>query len=244
MLIEADGSANYFGGIAAVASRILNHHLNDLGEEQAPLLARCRAARQQMRERLSQRSETRAVKARTADRRKMRIRAMIIPQYTDPFERRLRKISTQGVVTLFNAIKRHQLDVERAEQKTADDLVTARERKRMKAELTTSKAQFLQLLNSSRQNNNSNFSPSIAQPAVNPVGMRIGTPGTTKELSSTWRVLDEDMLLGSQSTSSWGKDVQGVEVSDDDPDNRSHLKHGIEDEVETSLWGDDEDDSS
>ena len=60
--------------------------------------------------------------------------------------------------------------------------------------------------------------------------------------SSTWRVLDEDLLLGSQSTSSWGKDVEGIDVSDEDLQHDDSLGRGVEDEAEANLWGDDDDD--
>lgn len=246
---EADGRSNYFAGIATAAARVLDHHLVGLDVGQAPILARCKTARKQMRERISEHGEKKARAARTADRRDLLVHAMVIPQYTDPFERRLRKIATHGVVTLFNAIKRHQLDVETAEQKTTDDLATARERKRMKVEMTTSKSQFLQLLSKGTGDEGSVTGRRSAD-AATAEGYAPSDKGAAAEKrkasAASWRVLDEDMLLGAQGDKSWGKEVDGVDASDGDSGEggapprsfgAGFAAGGGEDEAEADLWG-------
>jgi hypothetical protein len=254
-MVEADGRANYFAGIAAAAARVLDHHLVGLDVGQAPILARCKTARKQMRERVSEHGEQKARAARTAERRDLLVHAMVIPQYTDPFEKRLRKIATHGVVALFNAIKRHQLDVETAEQKTTDDLATARERKRMKVEMTTSKSQFLRLLSKGAEGEGSVAGKSAdAATAEGYAPSDKGAAAEKKKASAaSWRVLDEDMLLGAQGDKSWGKEVDGVDASDGDSAEGGAPPRGFgagfaagggEDEAEADLWGNDDEDDS
>ena len=252
-------SENYFRGLAAACSRVLDHHLVGVAEGAAPVLVRSKASRVQAREVISQRATARDRSAKTAERREIRIHAMVVPTYIDPFERRLRKFATHGVVTLFNAIKRHQLDIETAEKETADNAATARERKRMKVAETTSKSQFLSLISKAGSENLASDGKTLqgkeaAAAAKRRAALEEGRGKGEKAgaPAASWRVLDEGMMLETQGEKSWGKEMEGVEGGDMEGEEPTRgfgqgfgaaLGNGNgEDDAEADLWADDSDD--
>ncbi|ORX58305.1 Rrp15p-domain-containing protein [Hesseltinella vesiculosa] len=115
-------------------------------DRKQPILARSKGTERKLED---EKLEYKARKMLTAEKRKLKDKGRVIPDYTGfEYEKRLRKVATRGVVKLFNAIRMQQKMTETAVETATVERGTQMAKDKAKNVSTMSKANFLDLLKS------------------------------------------------------------------------------------------------
>ncbi|CAO3591089.1 unnamed protein product [Absidia cylindrospora] len=124
-------------------TNILGSNLTGSARKQ-PILARSKGTERKIED---EKLEYKTRKMMAAEKKKAKDQGRIIPDYTSfEYEKRLRKVSTRGVVKLFNAIRTQQKVTEVAIEKASASSGTQIAKDKAKNVSTMSKSSFLDLL--------------------------------------------------------------------------------------------------
>jgi hypothetical protein len=110
-------------------------------------------------------------------------------------EKRLTRVATKGVVTLFNALLKHKQEQTMGLNATANaDKPSANNKLTSSSIAAQSKDQFLKMLKSSSSSSSSSGGPN--QPTIL----------APQSSAANWKSLDENYLVGKQKMKSWDQD--------------------------------------
>ncbi|SAL95214.1 hypothetical protein [Absidia glauca] len=113
-------------------------------DRKQPILARSKGTERKLED---EKLEYKTRKMLAAEKKKLKSQGRVIPDYTSfEYEKRLRKVSTRGVVKLFNAIRTQQKVTEVAVEQAASSKGTQIAKEKAKNVSTMSKSTFLDLL--------------------------------------------------------------------------------------------------
>lgn len=122
-------------------------------------------------------------------------------------ERNLQRIATRGVVQLFNAVQKHQRNVDEKVKEVGGSI-----RKRAKLMSTVSKKDFISVLrgmDGASENSSAGKSPKARQTEVK------------SEEGPGWKILRDDFMMGA-SMKDWDKESEGEEPADGQAGSASH----------------------
>jgi len=180
-------------GMADVISKVLNQRI----KSKNPVLAKRKT--KIMKDIEATELEEKTVKETAKERRKKRQQQLSIPDHTTmDYERQLRKIGTRGVVTLFNAIAKHQREIAALRDENGSD----------NDELATqnlSKNAFIEMLKTSKNPNSITKTMKQQQKQKK----------TEENEKSKWAAVQDDYLMKSN-FKDWDKesDNSGSDESD------------------------------
>lgn len=133
------------------------------------------------------------------------------------YEKTLAGIATRGVVKLFNAVSKHQKEME-SRLKEAPT-----EAKKSKVVESMSKSAFLSMLKSSSEKPKSKDQPN----------MKASDLTSVESAPSTWNILRDDFMMGAKMRD-WNRDEQQKQKEDED-DNLTNVTEESESDDESHL---------
>ncbi|KAI8086094.1 Rrp15p-domain-containing protein [Halteromyces radiatus] len=137
---KKSGSATAF---SEAMTNILGSTLTGSDRKQ-PILARSKGTERKLED---EKLEYKTRKMLAAEKKKRKDQGRVIPDYTSfEYEKRLRKVSTRGVVKLFNAIRTQQRVTQEAVEQATATRGTQIAKEKAKNVSTMSKSSFLDLL--------------------------------------------------------------------------------------------------
>lgn len=213
-------------GWADAMARILE---KDLPENKPPVLLKYKKVEKR---RAEVKEERASKKLKSQERHAMREKDHVKPDgSTLDYEKNLVKIATRGVVKLFNAVSKHQKEVE-------SKLSSApTEAKKSKVVESMSKSAFLDMLKSS--------SDKARTQEMNKEQVKANERAEKPDLSSTWNILRDDFMMGAK-MKDWNREEQQTKSKDKKLTNITdhELEMNNADFYEDSDDGDNEDSES
>ena len=174
-------------GWADAMARILAKQLPD---DKPAILIKYKKAEREKKKKLKENAKQKMI---SQERHQTREQNHVKPAPSnDEKERTLKRIATRGVVKLFNAVNKHQKELD-AKLKTAPT-----EAKKAKVLKSVSKSSFLDMLKS---NSNETVQPANDESA-------------NDEKASKWNILRDDFMMGGK-MKDWDKDIDDMDYEDD-----------------------------
>jgi len=192
---DRDGKKKNMAGMLDVINKILNKKIKDTG--QSVILSKYKEGKKR---KLEQKKEELAKKAKLESKAEFREKNHVVPDRSNAEkEVALRRIGTKGVVKLFNAVTKHQKEMESKLKKAPTQM------KKDKVIGSVSKSSFLDMLKSS----SASKAPGLEADSKK----KEETEEVEKEKPS-WNILRDDFMMGSK-MKDWDKNDNDVDDDDE-----------------------------